>query len=260
MLWCVTTRSTTVITSSGGMMVSALSMTEPMLTSRSRRFSSNTRPISQPRENGRSASESPRARRISRTSPAQAWARRNSSTATAEASPSVRGSRTQTTLRVWSVATSSPAVPSLNSSTTGGGGVVEPCTRNSCFQRSRSALADRPWSRAQATREAGDGVASPGVGRKSAMERSTPLWRATAATASRRDSPSITARPTPMVPTSMRGAESCGPALGAMPDPVPFGAGRGAGGLEPDWSTDRSSCHERRVAGPGLPYGLPLNI
>ena len=209
MLWCVTTRSTTVITSSGGTMVSALSAMEPMLMSRSDRFSSATRPISQPRLNGRSDSASPRRRRISSASPAQAWDRRSSSTATAEASPSMRGSRTHTTLRARSAATIKPAVPSLNSSTRGGAGVAAPCILNNCFQRSRSALADSPWSRAQATRDAGDGTGSPAVARKSAMDRSTPLNRAAATTASRRDSPSTTARPAPIVPTSMRGAPSC---------------------------------------------------
>ena len=43
-------RSTTVMTSSGGMIVSALSVMEAMLTSRSERFSLATKPMSQPSE------------------------------------------------------------------------------------------------------------------------------------------------------------------------------------------------------------------
>ncbi len=82
MLWWVTTRSTTVMTSSGGMIASALSVIEAMQTSRIDRFSRNTRPISQPSVNGLSASATARLVRISSTSPSQTSAKRSSSTGT----------------------------------------------------------------------------------------------------------------------------------------------------------------------------------
>ena len=102
------------MTSNGGMIVSALSVMEAMLISRSDRFSCATRPMSQRSENGLSSSASPRMRRISSTSPPQAWASRSSSTATASVLDAV-GSRIQTMLRVASLPTRSAAPPSFSS-------------------------------------------------------------------------------------------------------------------------------------------------
>ena len=125
-LWWLTTRSTTVITSSGGIIASALSVIDAMQTSRIARFSKNTRLISQLSENGLSASAIARNARISSTSPLHASAIRSSSTGTGSAPESAAGLRSQTRLRDASLATISAADPSFINKTTGGGGFDAP--------------------------------------------------------------------------------------------------------------------------------------
>ena len=196
-LWWTTTRSTMLMTSSGGMMVSALSVTLAMPMSRSSGRSIPTWRISQPRVNGLSASACAVLRRTSTASPVQTWLKRSSSTATGSP-PS--GSRIQAMLRSASMPTRTPAPPSLNSSTTGAAWPAGPETRNSWRHFSRRARALSPPSLAQLTRAAGDGTCSPSAARKSCRSRSTPWWRAAAMTAVSRMSAALPpAGPAPIV-------------------------------------------------------------
>ena len=106
-------------------MVSRLSASEATPISRSERFSCSTRPNSQRSENGASASAKPRLARSSTASPAHTSLSRSSSTGTGGSAAGEVGSLMKTTLCSVLTPVSRPAVPSLNSSTTGPG-VVEP--------------------------------------------------------------------------------------------------------------------------------------
>ena len=66
-------------------------------------------------------------------------------------------------LRATSDATSTPADPSMNSSTTGltGPAPAASVRRSNCAQANLLALATSPWSRSHVTSEAGDGTVSP---------------------------------------------------------------------------------------------------
>ncbi|MEJ1978399.1 MAG: hypothetical protein WDN49_22010 [Acetobacteraceae bacterium] len=64
-------------------------------------------------------------------------------------------------LRGPSEPTSTPADPSLNSSTIGDAWPAPGVSRSNCAQARWLALATRPWSRTHITSEAGDGMLSP---------------------------------------------------------------------------------------------------
>ena len=151
-------------------MVSMLSENEARPISRSERFSSITRLSSQRRENGVSASAYPRLARSSTASPAQSWLSRSSSTATGASDAGLVGSLTNTTLCSALMPVSRPAVPSVNSSTTG------PVSRKRIRwrQRSRTARDHMPVFCAQVDSEAADGTSSPAVPRNSLGSSSSP--------------------------------------------------------------------------------------
>ena len=141
--------------------------------SRSERFSSITTLISQRSENGASASVKPRLARISTASPDHTSLSRSSSTGTGASDSGPRGSLIRTTLCSALTAVSRPAVPSLNSSTTGPVLVK----RIRCRHRSRTARAHIPEFCAQVDRDAADGNLSPTVPRNSLGSSSIPWYR-----------------------------------------------------------------------------------
>ncbi len=138
--------------------------------SRSDRRSFPTREISQLRLNGASDSAMPRLARTSTTSPDHTCASRISSTATAGSLTAASGSLISTTRLSGLVPVIRPALPSLNSSTTG----PADCRRSSCRQFSRTPLAHRPLSCAQAANEAAEAADSPDARRKSLSSSSMP--------------------------------------------------------------------------------------
>ena len=150
------------MTSNGGMMVSTDKVSEAMpMSFISLRWCSSSR-MTHKSVNGLSISDEPRGRRTRIASPDHSCDSRNRSTATASC-PDDRGSRTQTMLRDVSDPTSTPADPSVNSSTTGET-VPDPAasvSRMSWAHAIRLALAIRPWSRSHFTKAAGDGTLSP---------------------------------------------------------------------------------------------------
>ena len=140
-------------------MVSMLSVKEAMPMSRSERRSLPTRPTSQRKENGASASVWPRSARSRMASPPHTSVSRISSTGTGASAVGPRGSLRKTTLCSRLTPVSRPAVPSVNSSTTGP--VLLKCIR--WRQRSRTARDHMPEFCAQAESEAAEGSVSPTV-------------------------------------------------------------------------------------------------
>ena len=116
-----------------------------MPTSRSERCSCMTSWTSQCNENGASTSAWPRLARSRTTSPLQTSASRSSSTGTAGSEVGPLGSLMRTTLCSVFTPVSSPAVPSLNSNTTG----AVLLNRNRWRQRSRTARDHIPAACAQ---------------------------------------------------------------------------------------------------------------
>ena len=147
-----------------------LSANEATPISRSERFSCSTRPNSQRSENGASVSAKPRLARSSTASPPHTSLSRSSSTGTGGSAAGDVGSLMKATLCSVLTPVSRPAVPSVNSSTTG----PVLWNRMRWRQRSRTARDHMPVSCAQLESAAADGDASPGVPRKSLGSSSRP--------------------------------------------------------------------------------------
>ena len=109
--------------------------------------------------------------RSSTASPAQTSASRSSSTGTGRLGRRRVGSLTKTTFCSALAPVSSPAVPSLNSSTTG----PASSKRSRCRQRSRTARAHMPAFCAQADKRRRRGAASPGRRAESFGSSSMPV-------------------------------------------------------------------------------------
>ena len=129
-----------------------------------------TRETSQPRLNGASDSAMPRLARINTASPDHTCDRRVSSTTTAGSLTAASGSLIITTRLSALAAVISPALPSVNSSTTG----PAACIRTNWRQFRRTPFAHNPHSCAQAANEAAEATVSPDARRKLTSSSSMP--------------------------------------------------------------------------------------